>query len=163
MAPIYTCIGVLVYIPQGPSKPPPVPSPNRFAPVAPTFFFPLMAAFDCPVATLDLLGQDSLLLGSLLHALGTVMYCATNAPLAPTMAATLLDFLWALRYHNEAYVNHSSHTTIHTVSQHIILIYNSIVDIGSSYLVGMFVRVFCLLSACWWHPHPSFRQGWRED
>lgn len=114
---MYWCV---VYIPQGPSKPPSVPSPNRFAPVAPTFFFPLMAAFDCPVATLDLLGQDSLLLGSLLHTLGTVMYCATNAPLAPTMAAALLDFLWALRYHNEAYVIHSSHTTIYTVSQHII-------------------------------------------
>ena len=66
-----------------------------------------MAMFDCPVATLDLLGRDSLVLGSLLHTLGTVMYCATNAPLAPTMATALLDFLWVLRYHNEAYVLHT--------------------------------------------------------
>lgn len=134
---MYTCT-VQVCIPQGPSKPPRLPCPNRFAPVAPTFFFPLMAMFDCPVATLDLLGRDSLVLGSLLHTLGTVMYCATNAPLAPTMAAALLDFLWVLRYHNEAYVLPAilpSHNRYHVLCSYC-----------SSYpaAVGMFVRVFCL-------------------
>ena len=97
---LYMCLGIL----QGPSKPSPIPSPNRFAPIAPVFFFPLMGTFDRPVATLDLLGQDSLLLGSLLHTLGTIMYCATHTPLAPAMATALLDFLWALRYHSEGYV-----------------------------------------------------------
>jgi len=63
-----------------------------------------MGAFDRPVATLDLLGQDSLLLGSLLHTLGTIMHCAMHTPIAPAMAAALLDFLWALRYHSEGYV-----------------------------------------------------------
>lgn len=97
-----------------------------------------MAMFDCPVATLDLLGRDSLVLGSLLHTLGTVMYCATNAPLAPTMAAALLDFLWVLRYHNEAYVLPAilpSHNRYHVLCS-----YCSLYPAA----VGMFVRVFCL-------------------
>lgn len=101
--PIYSCTIYLFGILQGPSNPSPIPSPSRFAPIAPAFFFPLMGAFDRPVATLDLLGQDSLLLGSLLHTLGTIMYCAMHTPVAPAMAAALLDFLWALRYHSEGY------------------------------------------------------------
>ena len=56
--------------------------------------------FDQPVNTLDLLGKDHLILGNLLYTLGTVMYAATNAPLAPAMATALLDFVWALRYHH---------------------------------------------------------------
>ena len=84
---------------QGPSKSPPRPVPNRFASVAPLFFFPLMNRFDQSITTLDLLGQDSLVLGNLLYMLGTVMYAATNIPLASAMATALLDFLWALKYH----------------------------------------------------------------
>lgn len=75
---------------------------NRFVSVAPLFFFPLMSRFDQPVNTLDLLGQDSLVLGNLLYTLGTVMYAATNIPLVVSMATTLLEFLWALRYHQNA-------------------------------------------------------------
>lgn len=61
-----------------------------------------MNRFDQPVNTLDLLGQDSLVLGNLLYTLGTVMYAATNIPLAAAMATALLDFLWTLRYHPNA-------------------------------------------------------------
>lgn len=61
-----------------------------------------MNQFDQPVNTLDLLGQDSLVLGNLLYTLGTVMYAAMNIPLAAVMATTLLDFLWAVRYHPNA-------------------------------------------------------------
>ena len=89
----------LIYF-QGPSKSPPKPVPNKFVSVAPLFFFPLMNRFDQSINTLDLLGQDSLVLGNLLYTLGTVMYAATNIPLASTMATALLDFLWALRYHH---------------------------------------------------------------
>lgn len=87
---------------QGPSKASLKPVPNRFAKVAHLFFFPLMNQFDRPVNTLDLLGQDSLVLGNLLYTLGTVMYAATNIPLAPAMSVSLLDFLWALKYHPTA-------------------------------------------------------------
>ena len=58
-----------------------------------------MNRFDQSTNTLDLLGEDSLVLGNLLYTLGTIMYAATNIPLAVSMATALLDFLWALRYH----------------------------------------------------------------
>ncbi len=51
------------------------------------------------IGTLDLLGQDSLLLGNLLYTLGTIMYAASNTPISPAMGVALLDFTWALRYH----------------------------------------------------------------
>jgi len=75
---------------------------NRFADVALLFFFPLMNPFDRPMNTLDLLGQDALVLGNLLYTLGTVMYAATNLPVVVAMASAFLNFLWALRYHRDA-------------------------------------------------------------
>ena len=87
---------------QGPSKAPPKPIANRFTEVAPLFFFPLMNRFDQPVNTLDLLGEDSLVLGNLLYTLGTVMYAASNLPVTCHMAVALLDFLWVVRYHQDA-------------------------------------------------------------
>lgn len=77
---------------------------SRFAPVAPLFFFPLMSCFDRPVNTLDLLGQDVLVLGELLHTLGTVIHCASHAPIQPAMATALIDFVWGFRYHSNGYV-----------------------------------------------------------
>ena len=85
---------------QGRSKVSPTAVPSRFADEAPLFFFPLMTSYDRPQGTLDLLGQDSLVLGNLLYTLGTVMYAANNSPLAPAMGVALLDFTWALRYHS---------------------------------------------------------------
>ena len=94
--------------PQGSCQPPPSPSPNRFSPVAPLFFFPLMASYDAALPTLDLLGRDTLLLGNLLHTLSTVLFAATHCPAEPAMAAALLEFCWALRYHPSRYVEPSS-------------------------------------------------------
>lgn len=74
-------------------------TPNRFLDVAPLFFFPLMNRFDQPMNTLDLLGEDSLVLGNLLYTLGTVMHAARNLPLISAMAVPFLDFLWVMRYH----------------------------------------------------------------
>ena len=67
--------------------------------MAPLFFFPLMRGYDQPLGTLDLLGEDSLVLGSLLHTLGVVIHAARHTPLLSRMAAALMDFVWALRYH----------------------------------------------------------------
>lgn len=60
-----------------------------------------MNRFDHQVNTLDLLGEDSLVLGNLLYTLGTVMYAATHLPLVSAMAVALLNFLWSLRYHSD--------------------------------------------------------------
>ena len=61
-----------------------------------------MDQYDRPMNTLDLLGQDSLVLGNLLYTLGTVMYASANLPIVVAMAATFLDFLWSMRYHHDA-------------------------------------------------------------
>uniref|UniRef100_A0A665V594 Telomere length regulation protein TEL2 homolog n=1 Tax=Echeneis naucrates TaxID=173247 RepID=A0A665V594_ECHNA len=77
------------------AKPPAKASPNRFAPVAGHFFFPLLRNYDKPQVTFDLLGSDHLVLGRLIHTLGLFMHLAVNAP----MGRALLDFVWAVRYH----------------------------------------------------------------
>ena len=89
----------LVWLLQGASKPPPSALPNQFTNVAPLFFFPLMNQYDQRINTLDLLGEDSLILGNLLYTLGTVMYAASHLPITVTMATAFLDFLWVLRFH----------------------------------------------------------------
>ena len=77
---------------------------NKFANVAGNFFFPLLRKFDVSLNTLDLLGKDSFVLARLIHTLSSVMYCARNTVPARTMGLTFIEFLWALRYHNEPYV-----------------------------------------------------------
>ena len=89
---------------QGPQKPP-QSSPNKFLPVAPLFFFPLMAPYDVASPALDLLGRDHLLLGNLVRTLGNVLWCAANSPNQVSMATALLNFVWALRYHPSRYVH----------------------------------------------------------
>ncbi|KAM3591747.1 uncharacterized protein V6R79_006734 [Siganus canaliculatus] len=74
-------------------------TPNRYAPVAGYFFFPLIRNYDKPQATFDLLGCDHLVLGRLIHTLGLFMHLAVNAPIAAQMGRALLDFVWAVRYH----------------------------------------------------------------
>ncbi|MBN3306405.1 TELO2 protein, partial [Amia calva] len=74
-------------------------APNRFAPVAGHFFFPLLRNYDRPLNTFDLLGSDHLVLGRLIHTLGLLMHLAVNAPVATQMGRALLDFVWAVRYH----------------------------------------------------------------
>lgn len=89
---------------KGPSKPQPKAVANKFASVAGFFFFPLMKNFDSKVNTLDLLGDDALVLGRLIYTLGILMYSARETPIARNMGTALLEFTWALKYHQEAFV-----------------------------------------------------------
>ncbi|XP_068610664.1 telomere length regulation protein TEL2 homolog [Brachionichthys hirsutus] len=81
------------------TQPPAKATPNRYAPVAGHFFFPLLRNYDKPQVTFDLLGSDHLVLGRLIHTLGLFMHLAVNAPVAAQMGFALLDFVWAVRYH----------------------------------------------------------------
>ncbi|KAK9953001.1 hypothetical protein ABG768_017027 [Culter alburnus] len=78
--------------------------PNRYAPVAGFFFFPLLRNYDRPQVTFDLLGSDHLVLGRLLHTLGLLMHLAINAPVASQMGRALLDFVWTVRFHTDQMV-----------------------------------------------------------
>uniref|UniRef100_A0A3P8VV90 Telomere length regulation protein TEL2 homolog n=1 Tax=Cynoglossus semilaevis TaxID=244447 RepID=A0A3P8VV90_CYNSE len=89
---------------KGPAMPPTKATPNRYAPVAGHFFFPLLKNYDRPQATFDLLGGDHLVLGRLIHTLGLFMHLAVNAPVAAQMGRALLDFVWAVRYHTDQMV-----------------------------------------------------------
>uniref|UniRef100_M4AXA2 Telomere length regulation protein TEL2 homolog n=1 Tax=Xiphophorus maculatus TaxID=8083 RepID=M4AXA2_XIPMA len=86
-------------ISKGSAQPRAGAAPNRYAPVAGYFFFPLLRNYDKPEVTFDLLGSDHLVLGRLIHTLGLFMHLAVNAPIAAQMGAALLDFVWAVRYH----------------------------------------------------------------
>ncbi|XP_007937836.1 telomere length regulation protein TEL2 homolog [Orycteropus afer afer] len=89
---------------KGSSRLDPVCSPNEFNAVAGCFFFPLIQRFDRPLVTFDLLGDDHLVLGRLAHTLGALMYLAVNTTAALPMGRALLEFVWALRFHTDAYV-----------------------------------------------------------
>ncbi|XP_063082351.1 telomere length regulation protein TEL2 homolog isoform X2 [Cavia porcellus] len=78
--------------------------PNEFNSVAGYFFFPLIQHFDRPLVTFDLLGEDQLVLGRLIHTLGALMYLAVNTTVAVSMGKALLEFVWALRFHVDIYV-----------------------------------------------------------
>ncbi|XP_031699193.1 telomere length regulation protein TEL2 homolog [Anarrhichthys ocellatus] len=84
---------------KGATQPPAKAAPNRYAPVAGHFFFPLLSNYDKPQVTFDLLGGDHLVLGRVVHTLGLFMHLAVNAPIAAQMGCALLDFVWAVRYH----------------------------------------------------------------
>ncbi|XP_008144597.2 telomere length regulation protein TEL2 homolog isoform X2 [Eptesicus fuscus] len=89
---------------KGSSRQGPAGSPNEFNSVAGYFFFPLIQGFDRPLVTFDLLGDDQLVLGRLAHTLGALMYLAVNTTVAVSMGKALLEFVWALRFHGDAYV-----------------------------------------------------------
>ncbi|XP_039588449.1 telomere length regulation protein TEL2 homolog isoform X3 [Passer montanus] len=78
--------------------------PNEFNSVAGYFFFPLIQHFDRPLTTFDLLGEDHLVLGRLVHTLAVLMYLAVNTVAATAMGKALLEFVWALRFHTDSYV-----------------------------------------------------------
>ncbi|NXS62555.1 TELO2 protein, partial [Brachypteracias leptosomus] len=79
-------------------------SPNEFSSVAGHFFFPLLQQFDRPLTTFDLLGEDHFVLGRLVHTLAVLMYLAVNTVTVAAMGKALLEFVWALRFHTDAYV-----------------------------------------------------------
>ncbi|NXH32364.1 TELO2 protein, partial [Myiagra hebetior] len=78
--------------------------PNEFNSVAGHFFFPLIQHFDRPLTTFDLLGEDHLVLGRLVHTLAILMYLAVNTVAVTAMGKALLEFVWALRFHTDSYV-----------------------------------------------------------
>ncbi|CAN8192333.1 unnamed protein product [Coccothraustes coccothraustes] len=78
--------------------------PNKFNSVAGYFFFPLIQHFDRPLTTFDLLGEDHLVLGRLVHTLAVLMYLAVNTVAVTAMGKALLEFVWALRFHTDSYV-----------------------------------------------------------
>ncbi|NWS13188.1 TELO2 protein, partial [Pachyramphus minor] len=82
----------------------PASSPNQFSSVAGHFFFPLIQHFDRPLTTFDLLGEDHLVLGRLVHALAALMYLAVNTVAVTAMGKALLEFVWTLRFHVDSYV-----------------------------------------------------------
>ncbi|NXG06523.1 TELO2 protein, partial [Sakesphorus luctuosus] len=79
-------------------------SPNEFSSVAGHFFFPLIQHFDRPLTTFDLLGEDHLVLGRLVHTLAVLMYLAVNTVAVTAMGKALLEFVWTLRFHTDSYV-----------------------------------------------------------
>nr|XP_055197085.1 telomere length regulation protein TEL2 homolog isoform X2 [Nyctereutes procyonoides] len=89
---------------QGSARRGPDAGPNEFSLVAGWFFFPLIQHFDRPLVTFDLLGEDQLVLGRLAHTLGALMYLAVNTTVAVPMGKALLEFVWTLRFHGDAYV-----------------------------------------------------------
>ncbi|XP_019614790.1 PREDICTED: telomere length regulation protein TEL2 homolog [Branchiostoma belcheri] len=92
---------------KGASKPDPTPVPNKFHHVAGHFFFPLLKNYDSRQNTLDMLGEDALVLGRLVYSLGAILYAAANTMVARQMAKSLLEFVWVLRFHTEPYVRQS--------------------------------------------------------
>ncbi|XP_069503069.1 telomere length regulation protein TEL2 homolog isoform X2 [Ambystoma mexicanum] len=78
--------------------------PNRFNAVVGHFFFPLIQNFDRPLVTFDLLGEDCLVLGRLVHTLGILMYFALHTTVAHLLGKALLEFVWSLRFHSDIYV-----------------------------------------------------------
>ncbi|ESO81979.1 hypothetical protein LOTGIDRAFT_135529 [Lottia gigantea] len=89
---------------KGRSKPEPVAVANRFAPVAGNFFFPLLRFFDRKESSFDLLGEDCVVLRKMVFSLGIILYSAIHIPLAQQMCRTLLEFIWAIRFHTDSSV-----------------------------------------------------------
>ncbi|XP_077172930.1 telomere length regulation protein TEL2 homolog isoform X3 [Paroedura picta] len=89
---------------KGPSRAELPCTPNKFGPVAGHFFFPLLQNFDRSLTTFDLLGDDHMVLGRLAHTLAVLMYLAVNTGVAAAMGKALLELVWTLRFHTDAYV-----------------------------------------------------------
>ncbi|XP_026280591.1 telomere length regulation protein TEL2 homolog [Frankliniella occidentalis] len=82
---------------------------SRFAPVAGSFFFPLIRGITQNCGTIVLLHQersnvqdDTVILLRFILTLSVIMQCSENAPVAARMGAELLEFVWSVRYHTEA-------------------------------------------------------------
>ncbi|EMP40722.1 Telomere length regulation protein TEL2 like protein [Chelonia mydas] len=90
------------HLAKGQSLVEPACGPNKFSSLAGHFFFPLIQNFDRPLVTFDLLGDDHLVLGRLVHTLAILMYFAIHAVAAAAMGKSLLEFVWALRFHTDS-------------------------------------------------------------
>lgn len=89
---------------KGQTRATPAPTPNRFHAVAGYFFFPLIQNYDRPVVTFNLLGEDHLILGRLIHTLGILMHLAQHATVVSQMGKALLEFVWVLHFHSDPFV-----------------------------------------------------------
>ncbi|KAJ9567796.1 hypothetical protein OSB04_003762 [Centaurea solstitialis] len=81
-------------------------SQNKFPPFAAAFMLPAMQGFDKKRHGVDFLGRDFIVLGKLIHMLGTCMKCSAMHPEASVLALPLLDMLSSrnISHHAEAYV-----------------------------------------------------------
>uniref|UniRef100_T1JZE4 Telomere length regulation protein conserved domain-containing protein n=2 Tax=Tetranychus urticae TaxID=32264 RepID=T1JZE4_TETUR len=77
---------------------------NKFIQFSGHFFFPLMKHHDSPNITFNLVGEDYYLLGRLLYTLGIILESSSQAPITRRMGKSLIEFLWAFRYHVESFV-----------------------------------------------------------
>ncbi|XP_023732720.1 uncharacterized protein LOC111880521 [Lactuca sativa] len=84
-------------------------SQNKFPPFAAAFMLPAMQGFDKKSHGVDFLGRDFIVLGKLIHMLGTCMKCSAMHPEASALALPLLDMLSTrdISRHVEAYVRKS--------------------------------------------------------
>nr|GEW71526.1 hypothetical protein [Tanacetum cinerariifolium] len=84
-------------------------SQNKFPPFAAAFMLPAMQGFDKRSHGVDFLGRDFIVLGKLIHMLGTCMKCSAMHPEASALALPLLDMLSSreVSHHPEAYVRKS--------------------------------------------------------
>ncbi|RWS30397.1 hypothetical protein B4U80_07476 [Leptotrombidium deliense] len=85
----------------------PEASINKFASVAGYFFYPLMKNYNEINITFNL-EEDHYLLGKLLYTLGIVLHCASQTWPSRQMGKSLLQFLWAFRYHEQVFVRQSA-------------------------------------------------------
>lgn len=89
---------------KGRTQPEPQATPNRFSSVAGYFFYPLLKNYDSKDSSVDILGEDPVILERLLYTLGIILHSAINTLAVKQMGQCLFDFLWGLRYHQESSV-----------------------------------------------------------
>lgn len=79
---------------------------NRFAPVAGSFFFPLLYGIGSfhAFALAPRYDSDHVLLVSFLKTVCTVTYCARNCPIACRIGKEVLDMIFTIRFHRESKV-----------------------------------------------------------
>ncbi|WKX99647.1 hypothetical protein Q1695_014488 [Nippostrongylus brasiliensis] len=80
-------------------------APNRFAPVATLFFYPLLRTETGE--HLELKGRDSAFLARLIFCSSDILQKAANAPSVVKMANSLADLVAPLRFHPESFIRSS--------------------------------------------------------
>ncbi|VDM56690.1 unnamed protein product [Angiostrongylus costaricensis] len=84
------------------AKKPQVLTPNKFAPVATLFFYPLLGTETGE--HLELKGRDSPFLARLLNCVSELLQLAVNTPSVVKMATSLADIIAPLRFHPEVFI-----------------------------------------------------------
>ncbi|KJH43563.1 hypothetical protein DICVIV_10429, partial [Dictyocaulus viviparus] len=77
-------------------------APNRFAPVATLFFYPLLRTET--EEHLELKGRDSAFFARLLICVSEILQAARNAPSVVRMAESLAEVVTPLRFHPEVFI-----------------------------------------------------------